>query len=116
MEHLKPRFNWGALFLSPYFAVGNKAWLGLLTLLSVVPIIGWIFAIVWTIVFGFKGEAWATRNNNYRDNQEFRVVMDSWNRAGIVMAILLAISLVLTFMFWGLIVGGILASYGFYDF
>lgn len=48
--------------------------------------VGWIFGIVWMIVFGFNGEKWAleNRDNKYRDEEEFRKVMDGWNRAGFV--------------------------------
>ncbi len=43
-------------------------------LLVVIPWIGWIFGIVWAIVFGLNGERWALQNpdNRYRDEEEFR--------------------------------------------
>lgn len=69
-----------------WFGIANRAYLGLLILLTLVPWVGWIFGIVWMIVFGFHGEKWAleNRDNKYRDEEEFRKVMDGWNRAGFV--------------------------------
>lgn len=61
-DEIKTKWNWGA-FSFPMW-----------------------FGIVWMIVFGFNGEKWAleNRDNKYRDEEEFRKVMDGWNRAGFV--------------------------------
>lgn len=69
-----------------WFGIANRAYLGLLILIGLIPWIGWIFGIVWMIVFGFNGEKWAleNRDNKYRDEEEFRKVMGGWNRAGFV--------------------------------
>ncbi|WP_369932362.1 ribonuclease G [Lactococcus taiwanensis] len=78
-QNFKTKWNWGA-FVNPIgFSCGNRTYLGLLTL---VP----IFNIIWVFVLGAKGESWAldNRNNNYRDEEEFRKVMDTWKRAGFV--------------------------------
>ncbi|GAB2022479.1 hypothetical protein RyT2_15530 [Pseudolactococcus yaeyamensis] len=85
-DGIETKFNWGA-FVTPFgFGIAHRVYLGLLSLLVVVPIIGWIFAIVWAFVFGFNGEKWALENpaNQYRDNEEFRKVMSSWHRFGLV--------------------------------
>ncbi|KZK07233.1 hypothetical protein AB996_0925 [Lactococcus cremoris] len=85
-DEIKTKWNWGAFALTMWFGIANRAYLGLLILLGLVPWIGWIFAIVWMIVFGFHGEKWAleNRDNHFRDEEEFRKVMDGWNRAGFI--------------------------------
>ncbi|MBK0084342.1 hypothetical protein IAE51_10590 [Lactococcus sp. S64] len=85
-DEIKTKWNWGAFALTMWFGIANRAYLGLLILLTLVPWVGWIFGIVWMIVFGFNGEKWAleNRDNKYRDEEEFRKVMDGWNRAGFV--------------------------------
>lgn len=85
-DEIKTKWNWGAFALTMWFGIANRAYLGLLILLTLVPWVGWIFGIVWMIVFGFNGEKWAleNRDNKYRDEEELRKVMDGWNRAGFV--------------------------------
>ncbi|MCT1192979.1 hypothetical protein EFL98_10670 [Lactococcus lactis] len=85
-DEIKTKWNWGAFALTMWFGIANRAYLGLLILLTLVPWVGWIFGIVWMIVFGFNGEKWAleNRDNKYRDEEEFRKVMEGWNRAGFV--------------------------------
>ena len=94
---IETKFNWGA-FVSPFsFGIAHKTYLGLLSLLAIIPIIGWIFGIVWAFVFGFNGEKWALENaaNQYRDNEEFRKVMSPWHRYGLVAFIIAAVVIVL---------------------
>lgn len=95
------KFNWSA-FVNPFtFAIGNRAWLGLLVLIGIVPIIGWIFWLVWIFVSGFNGEKWALNNseNHYRDEAEFRLVMSTWNRAGLVNFIIAVAGIVIYIIF-----------------
>lgn len=96
-----PKWNWGAMAMPIFFGVANRSYLGLLSLLALIPWIGWIFGIVWAIVFGINGERWALQNpdNNYRDEEEFRKVMDGWNRAGLVAFIISIVISVLVFLF-----------------
>lgn len=104
-SEITTKFNWGAMALTFYFAIANRAWLGLLVLLAPIPIIGWIFLPVWAIISGFKGEEWALNNPNnaYRDEEEFRKVMDGWNRAGLVAFIIGAVGIVLLIIFYSVI-------------
>ena len=53
--------------------------------------------IVWIFVSGTKAESWALKNpnNEYRDEQEFRSVMDSWKRAGFIQFLLFIAVLVI---------------------
>ncbi|MCT0033762.1 hypothetical protein EFE21_13690, partial [Lactococcus lactis subsp. lactis] len=77
-DEIKTKWNWGAFSFPMWFGIANRAYLGLLILIGLIPWIGWIFGIVWMIVFGFNGEKWAleNRDNKYRDEEEFRKVMD----------------------------------------
>lgn len=94
---IETKFNWGA-FVSPVtFGIAHRSYLGLLGLLVLVPYIGWLFYIAWCFVFGFYGEKWTLDNakNQYRDNEEFRKVMSTWNRSGFVGFIIAMSALVL---------------------
>ncbi|MCL2112802.1 ribonuclease G [Lactococcus protaetiae] len=101
-QNFTTKWNWGA-FIDPIgFAIGNRAYLGLLAL---IPILN----IVWIFISGAKGEQWAlsNHNNEYRDEEEFRKVMDSWKRAGFVqflifvgVLVLYLIIMILAFSVW----------------
>lgn len=108
---ITPKWNWGAMAMPVFFGVANRSYLGLLSLLVVIPWIGWIFGIVWAIVFGLNGERWALQNpdNRYRDEEEFRKVMDGWNRAGLVAFIIGAVVTVLLLLFF-MIIGAAIFS------
>ena len=107
---IKTKWNWGAFSFTLFFGVAHRAYLGLLILLGLIPWIGPIFALVWAIIFGFHGEKWALENpdNHYRDEEEFRKIMDGWNRAGLVgfiIGIVLAIVwivLIVAFVIWAI--------------
>ncbi|MCT0016603.1 ribonuclease G [Lactococcus lactis subsp. lactis] len=84
------RWNWGA-FIDPFgFGIGNRAYLCLFVLIP-------IFNIIWIFVSGAKAESWALNNstNTYRDEEEFRNVMDSWKRAGFVNFLIFVVIFVL---------------------
>lgn len=108
---ITPKWNWGAMAMPVFFGVANRSYLGLLSLLVVIPWLGWIFGIVWAIVFGLNGERWALQNpdNRYRDEEEFRKVMDGWNRAGLVAFIIGAVVTVLLLLFF-MIIGAAIFS------
>jgi len=97
-QNFETKWNWGA-FIDPVgFGIGNRAYLCLLTL---VPLLN----IVWLFISGAKAEGWALKNTTatYRDEQEFRMVMDSWQRAGFVQFLIfagvVALYLILIFLF-----------------
>lgn len=78
-KNFTTKWNWGAFIDAFGFGIGNRAYLCLLVLIP-------IFNLIWIFVAGAKAEQWALNNpdNNYRDEEEFRKVMDSWKRAGFV--------------------------------
>jgi hypothetical protein len=97
-QAIQSKWNWGGFALTLYFAIAHRAWLGLLVLIGIIPILGQIFAFVWAIISGLNAEKWALENpdNHYRDNEEFRKVMDGWNRAGLVAFIVMIASIVIS--------------------
>jgi len=89
-QDIQTKWNWGAFVNPIFFGIANRAYLGLLVLIP-------LFGFVWMFIFGANAEKYALENtdNNYRDNEEFRKVMDGWNRAGIVYSIIAAAAFVL---------------------
>ncbi|MFC4653167.1 hypothetical protein ACFO26_09655 [Lactococcus nasutitermitis] len=106
----KTKWNWGAFSMPLVFGIAHRSYLGLLVLLGMVPFIGWIFGFVWMIVFGINAEKWTLNNldNHYRDEEEFRKIMDTWNLAGIVVFIIGVVIAVLSiFLFIFIIVSAV---------
>jgi hypothetical protein len=64
-------WNWGAFLLNFIWAIGNRTWIGLLTLL---PYVG----ILMTIILGFKGNEWAWRNKRWKSIDHFKGVQRKW--------------------------------------
>ena len=71
-------WSWGALFLNLIWAIGNKTWVGLL---SLVPVLG----LVMPFVLAVKGREWAWRNGTWRDVDHFRAVQRKWDIAAFSM-------------------------------
>ena len=97
---LSTGWNFGALSLGLYFAVGTRTYKTLipsiLLMSSWIPFLGLlasIAALIVAIICGKKAEKWAWESGRYSDAGEFRAVMDSWNRAGIVSFIIGCVSL-----------------------
>jgi len=106
-QNFETKWNWGAFIDAFGFGIGNRAYLCLLVLIP-------IFNIVWIFVAGAKAEQWALNNpaNDYRDEQEFRNVMDSWQRAGFVQFLLFVgvIGLYILLAFLGLFALGLFGN------
>ncbi len=71
------RWNWGAVFLSAIWGIGNKTYIALLAL---IPIIN-IFVL---IALGLHGNKWAWRNKQWESVQQFKSVQKKWTYAGYV--------------------------------
>jgi len=87
-------WNWGAFFLNFVWAVGNRTWIGLLTL---VPIVGYVMPII----LGFKGNEWAWNNKRWKSIDHFKGVQKKWAiwGAGIIIPLLLSFSGLFFFAF-----------------
>lgn len=95
MNDFNTKWNWGA-FVNPFwFAIANRSWL---LFLNLIP----LFNIFWLFYGAVNAEKWALKNetNEYRDEIEFRKVMDGWNRAGLIMFIA---SIILSILYFGFI-------------
>lgn len=70
-------WSWGGFLLGWIWAIGNRTWIGLLTL---VPYVGLIF----TIALGIKGREWAWRNKRWESIEHFNRVQRRWAIWGLV--------------------------------
>lgn len=94
-DEIRTKWNWGAFMNPIWFAIANRSWL---LFLNLIP----IFNIFWVFYGAIHAEEWALNEpkNEYRDEIEFRRVMDGWNRAGFVMFFVsIAIFVLYFFMF-----------------
>ena len=85
-------WNWGAFFLNFIWAVGNKTWIGLLT---IVPLVGYIVPII----LGLKGNEWAWKNRRWKDIDHFKRVQKKWAIWGASLIIPLFVSFAVLFFF-----------------
>lgn len=92
-EEYTVKWNWGAFMYWMFFAIANRTYLAFLNLIPIFNFF-WIF---WTAA---HAEKWALDANDYRDNEEFRKVMDSWNHGGFVMFFIMIAFFVLYFLFF----------------
>lgn len=97
------KWNWSGFIQCFAFGLGNRAYLNLLCL---VPVLN----LIWIFVAGFKTEKWARDNaaNEYRDELEFRRIMDTWNRSGFVVFIISVVFMAAYFLFFGAMISAII--------
>lgn len=65
-------WSWGAFFFGALWAISNRTWIGLL---SLVPGIGFLMAFV----LGVKGREWAWRNKYWESVEHFNKVQRYWS-------------------------------------
>jgi tetratricopeptide (TPR) repeat protein len=65
-------WSWGAFLFNWVWGVCNGVWISLLVL---VPFVGWIFAIV----LGIKGREWAWKNKKWQNVEHFQRVQRAWS-------------------------------------
>jgi predicted PurR-regulated permease PerM len=80
-------WNWGAFLLSWIWAIGNHVWIGLLVLLSFIPVIGGIIALVMVIMLGIKGNEWAWKAKKWDSVEHFKTVQKKWAKWGVILLI-----------------------------
>jgi hypothetical protein len=83
-------WNWGAFFFSFIWAVFNRTWIGLLTLVPVV-------CYVMPFVLGVKGNEWAWRNRTWESVDHFRRVQRRWALGGFLTVILFLVAFMTMF-------------------
>jgi len=69
-------WSWGAFLLNWIWAIGNRTWIGLL---SLIPYIGILFAI-W---LGIKGREMAWKNGEWQSVEHFNRVQRKWSAWGV---------------------------------
>jgi len=84
-------WNWGAFMYNYLFGFANHAYL---TFLIFIPMLN----IIWIFVSGAMGASWAWNSGKFKNAETFNAVMESWNRAGLLMLIVTAVTMVLTFI------------------
>jgi hypothetical protein len=85
-------WNWGAFFLNFIWAIGNRTWIGLLT---IVPFVGYAMPFI----LGFKGNEWAWKNKRWKNIDHFKSVQRKWAIWGICVVIPLFVSFAGLFFF-----------------
>lgn len=90
-------WSWGAFLLTWIWAIGNRTWIGLLTL---IPYVGFIMAIV----LGIRGREWAWKNKKWDSVEHFNRVQRLWSMwaIGLVLGSLLVIGIVAVKYPWAL--------------
>ncbi len=88
------KWNWGAFVLTAVWGTYHGVWRSLLIFIP-------FFNIIWFFVLGAKGSEWAWQRNKYKSIEDFKVSKKRWDRAGIII-LLIIIPLY--------IIGGILGS------
>lgn len=71
-------WSWGAFLLNWIWAIGNRTWIGLLTL---VPLVG----LVMVVVLGIKGREWAWKNRQWDSVEHFNAVQKKWSFWGVTL-------------------------------
>jgi Tfp pilus assembly protein PilE len=71
---------WGGFFLNWIWSIGNKTWIGLLTL---VPFVG----LVMPFVLLFKGREWAWKNDSWESPEHFNSTQKIWSIVGLVLVL-----------------------------
>lgn len=82
-------WNWGGFLLNWIWSIGNKTWIGLL---SLIPYLGFVMAIV----LGVKGNEWAWQNREWESVEQFKEVQKKWTIWGVI---ILVVGIVLSVIF-----------------
>lgn len=72
-------WSWGAFCLGFFWSIGNKVWIGLLT---IIPYLGWVMCIVLAI----KGNEWAWKSRRWASIEQFKASQRRWAIAGFIVA------------------------------
>lgn len=90
-------WSWGAFLLGPFWSIGNKVWIGLITFLAWINDPGlllWI-GVILTIVLAIKGNEWAWKSKRWASVERFKATQKKWTVAGIIVTVILVFLLVL---------------------
>lgn len=86
-------WNWGAFWLNWVWGIAHSTWIALLMFVPGVN-------LVMPFVLGWKGNAWAWRNNTWRDVEHFRRTQRIW--AGVGWGAAIGLPALMALLFWGI--------------
>lgn len=93
------KFNWGAFLLTWIWGIGNKTYIAFVifavSLLNIIPFVGWIAPLAFSIWLGIKGNEFAWNNNHWDNLEQFNNVQRKWAMWG---GIVIGISIFLIFI------------------
>lgn len=99
------KFNWGVFLLGWIWGIGNRTYITFaifaVNLLYLVPFVGWLAPLAFSIWLGVKGNEFAWKNNNWNNLEQFNRVQYKWAMWG---WIVVGISILVGFLF-ALIIG-----------
>ena len=74
------KFNWGAWGLNWLWGIGNRVWIALIALgiVLMIPYLGWVFALLYGIWLGKKGNELAWKAKQWRSIEHFQSVQRIW--------------------------------------
>ncbi len=94
-EAIAKQFNWGVFLLNWIWGLGNNTYITFVifavSLLSFIPLIGWLAPLGCSIWFGLKGNEWAWQNKKWDSIEHFENVQKTWAKAGVVLLIVGAV-------------------------
>lgn len=97
LDIVSKRFNWGAFLLTWIWGLGNRSYITLLifpvSLLGLIPFVGFFITLGICIWFGIKGNTWAWQNKQWKSIEHFHEVQKKWAVGGLI-----------TFVVFGLII------------
>ena len=91
-------WNWGAFLLNWIWSIGNKSYIGLL---SLVPYVG----IIMVIILGVKGNEWAWQNRQWESVEQFKEVQKIWTKWGVIILIIGIVLNILIFALMAIFAG-----------
>lgn len=84
-------WSWGAFLLTIIWAISNRVWIGLLTL---IPYVGLIMAFV----LGFKGREWAWQSKHWGSVEQFNKVQHRWSVRGVTLIGIAILAILITIL------------------
>ena len=87
MSAAPPGLNWGGFLLPFLWGPFNKVWIGLVSLVIFIPIIGWIGSLGISVYLLIKGNELAWRSGRpWQSVEEFYAVQKAWTMWGLIVA------------------------------
>ena len=117
-ENVSDKFNWGAFLLTWIWGLGNKTYITLLILLTIVlafipfvNLVAGIAQLALAIWFGIKGNEWAWKNKKFASVEAFHEYQKKWAIAGTILAILgILFAIIIIFIVVAAVVSGAAAN------